>query len=254
MTNAVRQSVAALVFGAIAAGLAPDPVVTVSAWAEQSRQLSVAETPRPGKWDNSQVPYLSEPMDCMSLSEPNREVIFLGSAQVAKTQAGINAFGTIACRTPAPMLTVLPTEGEVNKYVNLKLNPAIEATPELREKVDEQKSRDEKGSTTRLKRFPGGFNQIVGANSSAGLQMVSVRVLLLEEVSEYPFDVDERGDPVDLAIARTKAFTENRKIIYVSTPAIKGSCRITAKYEAGDQRRFYVPCPHCGAFQVLKFE
>ena len=54
------QVVAALVFSAIAAGLAPDPVVTVSAWAEQSRQLSVAETPRPGKWSNDQVPYLVE--------------------------------------------------------------------------------------------------------------------------------------------------------------------------------------------------
>lgn len=253
-TNVVRQSVAALLFGALAVGLAPDPVVTVSAWAEESRQLSPEETSRPGKWRNDQVPYLVEPQDCMSLSDPCREVAFLGSAQVAKTQAGINTFGTIACRTPAPMLTVLPSEGEVNKYVNLKLNPAIEATPELKEKVSEQKSRDEKGSTTRLKRFPGGWNQIVGANSSKGLQMVSVRALLLEEVSEYPFDVDGRGDPVDLAIARTKAFTENRKVIYVSTPGVKGSCRITAKYEAGDQRRFYVPCPHCDTFQVLKFD
>jgi phage terminase large subunit GpA-like protein len=30
--------------------------------------------------------------------------------------------------------------------------------------------------------------------------------------------------------------------------------RIEREYEASDQRRFFVPCPHCGARQYLKFE
>ena len=40
----------------------------------------------------------------------------------------------------------------------------------------------------------------------------------------------------------------------VSTPTIKGLSRIEREFEASDQRRFFVPCPHCGVVQWLKFE
>ncbi len=30
--------------------------------------------------------------------------------------------------------------------------------------------------------------------------------------------------------------------------------RIEREYEASDQRRYFVPCPHCGAMQWLQFE
>ena len=30
--------------------------------------------------------------------------------------------------------------------------------------------------------------------------------------------------------------------------------RIEREYEASDQQRYYVPCPHCGTLQWLKFE
>lgn len=253
---AALQTAAALVFGAVAFGLAPDPKITVDQWAAESRELGSEETKKEkaGKWRHENAPHLIEVMQCMSLSHPCREVVFKKSAQVGGTQAGINLFGTIACRTPAPMIIVLPTDGEVNKYVQLKLQPAIDNSPELKDRVSEQKSRDGDGSTTRIKKFAGGFCVLTGATSSAGLQMVSARVLLLEEVSEYPFDAGGRGDPVDQAYKRTTDYTKNRKVVWVSTPGEKGSCRISKKYEESDQRRRYVPCPHCGMYQQLKPE
>ncbi len=245
---------AALVYGAIATAIAPDPIVTVAEWAEQARHVAPETSRYPGKWSNARAPYLVEVMEALSLSDPCRDVVFKKSAQIGATEAGINLFGTIAARAPAPMLIVLPTGDMVYKYIRTKLEPAIEATPELKRRVFALKSRDETGSTGRFKKFPGGFAMVTGANSSADLQMVSVRAVILEEVSEYPPDVVQRGDPVDLAIARTKSYSEIRKIFYNSTPAIKGACRVSAKFEASDQRRYYVPCPHCGAYQILKFE
>ncbi len=250
----MRRSARALVLAAWAAGLAPDPVLTVSAWADEARYVAPESSPYPGKWSTDLVPYLREVMDCLSLSDPSREVVFKKSAQVAGTEAGINLFGLVVARSPAPMLIVLPTGDEVKKYVRVKLQPAIEATPELRAKVREQKSRDERGSTTTFKKFPGGYCVVTGANSSAGLQMISVRVLVLEEVSEFPADVDNRGDPADLAIARTKAYSDRRKVFWNSTPGIKGMCRVSTRYEASDRRHYHVPCPQCGARQVLEWE
>ena len=34
----------------------------------------------------------------------------------------------------------------------------------------------------------------------------------------------------------------------------KGLSRIEREYEVSDQRRYFVPCPHCGEYQCLKFE
>jgi phage terminase large subunit GpA-like protein len=80
-----------------------------------------------------------------------------------------------------------------------------------------------------------------------------VRYLFLDEVDGYPLDVDGEGNAVALAEARTRTFAR-RKIFIVSTPTIAGVSTIEREYEASDQRRFFVPCPHCGHRQWLRFE
>jgi len=242
------------VFEALAAAIRPAPEITVSQWADENRYVATESSPHPGKWRTDLVPYMREVMDVLSPGHPCREVAFSKSHQIGGTEGGANFFGTIVDRDPGPTMIVLPTLDEAKKYNRVKLDPAIQATPVLRRKIRTQKSRDAQGSTTLFKKFPGGFLVITGANSSAGLQMVSVRYLILEEVSEFPDDVDGRGDPVALALKRTTAFSESRKVFYVSTPGVKGTCRVTIKYEASDQRCYYVQCPHCGAWQQLKFD
>jgi phage terminase large subunit GpA-like protein len=243
-----------LVMGALVAGLALDPVTTVSAWAQANRWVASEASPRAGKWDNATAPYLVEVMDCLSFVDPCREVTVQKSAQLGFTEVINNWFGYIADAAPAPMMIVQPTTQALHSYTREKLELAIEATPALRRKVVEQKSRDEAGSTTRTKRFPGGFCTLALATSSADLQSKTIRALALDEVSEYPAEAGERGDPVDQAIKRTLAFSENRKIAKISTPALVGACRVSADYEKSDKRRYYVPCPQCDAFQVLLWE
>ncbi len=252
--NAVRRTAAALVLGALAAGLALDPPITVSAWAQENRYLASEASPRPGKWDNATAPYLVEPMDCLSWGDPCRDVVVKKSAQLGFTEVINNWFGYIADRAPAPMMIVQPTTQALHSYTREKLELAIEATPSLRRKVVEQKSRDEAGSTTRTKRFPGGFCSLALATSSADLQSKSIRALAFDEVSEYPAEAGDRGDPVDQGEARQLAYSESRKTLKNSTPSIEGACRITAAYDASDRRRFYLPCPQCDVFQVLLWE
>src|SRR5260364_258466 len=58
------------------------------------------------------------------------------------------------------------------------------------------------------------------------------------------------GDQIALGIKRSETFW-NRKIMIGSTPTIKGISRIEKSYAESDQRRYCVPCPHCGAMQPL---
>lgn len=248
-------SALAIVRAAWARGLAPDPERTVDQWADAERRVAAESgSPYPGGWITDRVPYAREVMQAMSLSHPCQRVTFAKSAQTAGSECGLNAIGQIMAETPAPVIVMLPSIDEAQAYNRLKLQPMIDATPAVRARVRNIVSRDETSSTTTFKRFSGGYLQIVGANSSKNLQMRSARVAIREEVSEYPFDVDGRGDPMLLLEERLQAFTGREKIIDISTPGLEGTCRVTKLYDRSSKGRFMVPCPHCGARQALEFK
>lgn len=243
-----------LVWNAWRRGLAPDPERTVDQWADAERRLAPESgTPFPGPWVTDRVPYLREIMRCMSLSHPSRRVTLAKSAQTGGSECGVNLEGQIMAETPCPVLTMLPSFDEAKDYNRLKLQPMIDVTPAVKAKVRDVISRDEQGSTVNFKRFPGGYLQLVGANSSKNLQMRSARVLINEEISEFPWDVDGRGDPLALAEVRLTAFKGREKIVDISTPGVEGSCRVTTLYQSSSRGRYRVPCPHCGEKQVLLF-
>ena len=104
-----------------------------------------------------------------------------------------------------------------------------------------------------MKEFPGGVLILTGANSAVGLRSMPARYLFLDEVDGYPGDVEGEGDPILLAERRSATF-QRRKILLVSTPKTKSLSRIQREYEASDQRRYFVPCPHCHEHQTLELE
>lgn len=240
---------------AVARGLRPDPVRSVADWADAERRVAAESgSPRPGRWRTSVTPYLREVMEKLSLSHPARRVTFKKSAQIGGSECGVNLLGQIMAETPAPVLVVLPTLGEAGDYNRIKLDPTIRATPSLSSKVEDVVSRDDRGSTTTFKRFEGGFIQLAGANTAKQLEMRTIRVIIFEEISKYPAQVDGRGKPTDLAISRTDTWTGREKIFDCSTPHIKGQCEVSALYEEGSRASCLLPCPHCGHEQALHFK
>ena len=170
-------------------------------------------------------------------------------AQVGGTEAGNNWLGFLIHHAPGPALAVQPTVELAKRFSRQRVATLIEETPALRERVTPARSRDS-GNTVLAKEFPGGILVMTGANSAVGLRSLPARYLFLDEVDAYPASADEEGDPVALAEARTLTFAHRRKIFLVSTPTIQGVSRIEREYLASDQRRFFVPCPHCGTTAV----
>ena len=58
-------------------GLKPDPLLTVSEWANKHRMLSSVASGEPGLWRTDRTPYLKEIMDCLSPSSPVERVVFM---------------------------------------------------------------------------------------------------------------------------------------------------------------------------------
>ncbi len=234
-------------------GLAPDPALTVSQWADRHRILSSRAASEAGPYRTSRTPYMRGIMDALSPSHPARRVVFMKPAQVGATEAGNNWIGFCIHRAPGPMLAVQPTVDLAKRLSQQRIDPLIEDSPALRDLVSPSRSRDS-GNTVLAKRFPGGQLILTGANSAVGLRSMPARWVFMDEVDAYPGDVDGEGDPVQLAEARTNSFGHRAKIFLASTPTVTGLSRIEREFELSDQRRYFVPCPHCGGLQWLKFE
>ncbi len=235
------------------AGLAPDPTLTVSEWADRHRILSSRGASEAGPYRTARTPYMRAIMDSLSPSNPVGRVIFMKAAQVGATEAGNNWMGFCIHRAPGPFLAVQPTTDLAKRLSQQRIDPLIEESPDLRALVMPNRSRDS-GNTILGKRFPGGQLVLTGANSAVGLRSMPARWVFLDEVDAYPGDVDGEGDPIALAEARTISFGHRSKVFLASTPTVKGLSRIEREWELSDQQRYHVPCPHCGALQWLKFE
>ncbi|RKQ68954.1 phage terminase large subunit GpA-like protein [Litorimonas taeanensis] len=242
-------------FDALAEAVLPPEDINPAQWAQKYRYIAPGSgSPRPGKWDNATTPYLVEPMESLGSDDPCAGVVCKMSAQVGKTEIGINWLGYVADIDHKPMLITQPGIVQLVKFNREKLQPSIDATPRMRESIAPEGDRLGENSTTRFKHFAGGGCHLGSANASADLQSSSRARYWGDEVGEYPAEAGSRGDPVRQAIKRMEAWGALSKYLLTSTCQLKHSCKISEEYERSDQRRFYVPCPHCDDFQILDWE
>lgn len=233
-------------------GMAPDPALAVWEWADQYRILSSKSSAEAGPYRTDRTPYLQAIMEDLSPRSDVQRVAFMKAAQVGATECGNNWIGFCIHHSPASMMVVWPTVETAKSMSQGRIDPMIADSPELAERVMPARSRDS-ANTIYSKAFPGGQLKLVGANSAVGLRAQPVRYLMLDEVDGYPLDVDGEGDPISLALARTRSYGYRSKVFMASTPTVSGVSRIEREFELTDRRYYHVPCPHCGELQHLKF-
>lgn len=225
--------------------LLPPEDISVSEWAERYRLLDSRASNLSGPWTNAKTPYLVGIMDELQNFE-TEEVIFAKPTQVGGTEAILNSIGRIIHMDPGPTMVVYPSSDLGDSIKRNRLDPMIQAVPEIRAKYREADS-----SLGELQ-FEGMYLCIVGSNSPSQLASRPIRNLFLDEVDKFPGASKKESDPISLARERTKTF-RGRKIFMTSTPTLKTG-HIWEALEAADQvRHYFVPCPHCGEMIELKF-
>lgn len=239
----------AAVWRALADGLRPDLPLTVSEWADRHRVLDQSSA-EPGPWRTDRTPYLREIMDTLG-DDSVEEVVVMAGSQLGKSEALLNWIGWTIHNSPCPLLMVQPTVDDGEAFSKQRIAPMISASPDLSRLVADPRSRDA-GNTLNLKEFSGGALRIVGANAPSKLKSTPIKRVALDEVDTYPADAGGEGDPIKLARMRTSTFAA-RKIVLTSTPTTEGTSRIERAWLGSDQRRYFVPCPHCAEMQALKW-
>ena len=234
-------------------GLQPDPDLWIDQWADEYMRIPRdAGAAEPGQYRTARTPYAREPMRCLSPAHPCKRVVTMVASQLMKTQIALNWIGGLMHMAPSNILTLLPSLG-LAKRVSSRIGKTIKATPQLRERVAANRSRDAR-NTMDTKEFEGGSLYITTAGSAANLSELSARYIYGDEVDRWVVDVGEEGDPIELAETRGSTFGRNAKFYFSSSPTIRGASRIADLFETSDQRFYYVPCPNCGHMQVLEWE
>lgn len=223
----------------------PHPRQSVTEWAEANLTFSSRFTSSPGPFRVRSYPYMREWLDAFHPASGVRSMALLCGAQVAKSTAIQVGMAYRLVRAPAPALWVLDTQTNAQSFSESRWQIMIDDNEILRAEIP--RNRD------KFKNLDQAFRRMhlwfIGSNSPGNLAGRSISLLCLDEVDKYKTKTKSEAAAVQLAIQRVASFPMHL-IVQTSTPTThEGS--IWKAWTEGDQRRFWVPCPHCQTMTTL---
>lgn len=200
-----------------------------------------------GKWRTR--PYQKEILDSWSDIRVWRTSIMKSARVGLTTMLNIDEVFRLD-HDPCSSCTVQPTTGYAEKYSRDTFNKMLDSIPRLQALFADSKWRD--GTNSILEKYVNGASlSFLGANSPNGFRGWTYKVARADEVDGYPvMGAGNEGDQIQLLINRTIDYWD-RLFIECSTPTVEDYSRIEKSFALGDQRRRFLPCPHCGHFQYL---
>ncbi|MCX0457546.1 phage terminase large subunit family protein [Escherichia coli] len=239
--------------GAITTGLLslniPVPLTTVQ-WADRHYYLPKESSYTPGQWET--LPFQIAIMNSMG-NDRIRTVNLIKSARVGYTKMLLGVEAYFIEHKSRNSLLFQPTDSAAEDFMKSHVEPTIRDVPALLE-LAPWFGRKHRDNTLTLKRFSSGVGfWCLGGAAAKNYREKTVDVVCYDELSSFEPDVEKEGSPTLLGDKRIEGSVWP-KSIRGSTPKIKGSCQIEkAANESAHFMRFYVPCPHCGEVQYLKF-
>ncbi|GBE72069.1 terminase large subunit A [Enterobacter sp. KINAN-G] len=227
----------------------PEPQTAVE-WADENYYLPKESAYQEGRWET--LPFQRAIMNAMG-NDYIREVNVVKSARVGYSKMLLGVYAYFIQHKQRNSLIWLPTDGDAENFMKSHVEPTIRDIPSLLALAPwyGKKHRD---NTLSMKRFSNGRGfWCLGGKAAKNYREKSVDVAGYDELAAFDDDIEKEGSPTFLGDKRIEGSVWP-KSIRGSTPKIKGACQIErAAKESEHFLRFYVPCPHCGEEQFLKF-
>lgn len=222
--------------------------ISISDWAEKNLVLTTIESNIPGKLNLDITPYLRAIMNLCG--DPNVEEIVLQKAvQIGGSLAMRSVLAYWIDQDPGPVLFILPDEKAAVNALTERVAPMIRSTPALAQYITTTK-RDITDYHVKL------TNSIIRngwAGSPQSLASEPYRRCVFDETDKYPPFSGQDSAPIPLGEKRTTTFGDRRKLIKLSTPTTQHGNISKAFVGCPIKLRYFVPCPECGARQMLTF-
>ncbi len=149
---------------------------------------------------------------------------------------------------PVPTIWVMPSEHLARSFSENRWQPMVDDCDKLRALKPSNVHRFK----TLEQQFRDCTLTFIGSNSPANLASRPAGLLVMDETDKFATPNEREAGAVALAENRTKAYT-NALRVKSSTPTTPEG-EIWQAFQQGDQRFFFVPCPHCSAMQRLLWE
>jgi phage terminase large subunit GpA-like protein len=173
------------------------------------------------------------------------------ATRLGKTFFGLCYLLYCADRDPSPMLLASESQDALKRVMG-RLYQMIYQRSALESKLLTLIRKDHKQDHVRFREC-----SVRGAwaRSPGSLADMNIKVGLANEVDKEGWtgkSTTLEGAPLKLFDDRFKDYQSVRKVVYECTPTVAGVSRIERLRIAGTNCHYYVPCPHCGAYQVLR--
>ena len=221
--------------------LTPPPELPPSDWAEENIMISVGNA-RPGLISFTDVTYQRAMIDIGE--DPNiQRITFMLGAQTGKTMTSLSMLGYYTMYKPRSQIVMMPSENDLDVWLDTKFNPMVDSNPDIKNCYAKPRGRE--GVNNKLmKSFKGGWLMFAWAGSPNTARGKSAPIIICDEVDGYKYTAE--GHPVDLLWERSATFGEDRLIMILSTPTIRGKSYVESSFSLGDQRYFFIVCSECG--------
>lgn len=178
-------------------------------------------------------------------------VTLMWGAQVGKTMLALCVQAYSIAMAPRSQMMMQPSQDDLRTWLETKWNPLESECEAVRNLVAKPRSREGVNSQ-KMKSYPAGHMMFAWSGSPRTMRGRSAPLIVCDEVDGY--ERTSEGHPVGLLWQRSATFGDQRFLLEISTPTIKGASYIESAFQMGDQRHFHVECPHCHVFDRLEWE
>lgn len=221
-----------------------------SEWTEQN---VIMQKPFPGPFRYTRTPYTREIIDCLAPDNPVQHIVVMKGAQIGFSSGVIYpGIGWIIKQNPGNTMLSVGAPDLIDKSME-KVDLMIDAAG-LREYIKPQVKRrrnQKSGDTNQKKDFANGFLIVTSANNHKNIRQIDLQYQFRDDYEALKQSSKESGNTGKKLDQRSAAYAETKKTFDISTPERKENSNIEPAYLLGDQRKYFIPCPCCGAYITL---
>ncbi len=210
-------------------------------WVESRLSFPLSVSPSaPGPISLARQPWMREILAAFLDTTVEHLHMVMGT-QTGKTTTCMLGAALLAEFDPLPLIWGMPTDDLAKKHATTRMVPFFEDNPEL------------------SRHLPGGKAEhplrldmdvmtlyLTGVMTPAKVASIPAAYIICDEEAKFEHAKKGEAHPVLLLEERTKSFPR-KLIVHASTPNIEENI-FWRGYMHSDRRKYYMPCPHCGAW------
>jgi phage terminase large subunit GpA-like protein len=224
--------------------LRPHQKYSAREWLPKHVQMPVGTETAGMPFSLAAFPHVDSVLD--AFDDPKiRQIVLQWASRLGKTTTCLSLMAKVAGTNPRNMMFAGPTKDAAGRVIGSRLYPILGSAEGVRQQLPPEARRSKLHVKLESCQIFVGWS-----GSETSLADVGAFFGHASEIDKWDDSASKEGDSLKLFVNRFKGFPDH-KIIFESTPTIAGRSRIEKKMTESNQHRRYVPCPHCGEFQVL---